>query len=170
MSSINPADRYKSLTVKELQDAYLSTPLGNISLDPSGGALNQANKMIQLDQLRTAYFQNNGLPFPHLSDVVNTGIEDDAFLNPQPSGEVIYQIMSVGCVETGGSTATGILTMTDGSVHSPLANISLTSGQIVPLTLPSPLYITKGCALFVDHISGAFDVRVAFHTVSQAGE
>ena len=60
--------------------------------------------------------------------------------------------------------------MTDGSVHSPLANISLTSGQIVPLTLPSPLYITKGCTLFVDHISGAFDVRVAYHTVSQAGQ
>ena len=74
MSSINPADRYKSLTVKELQDAYLSTPLGNISLDPAGGALLQAKQMIQLDQLRTAYFQNNTLPFPQLSDVGSTSV------------------------------------------------------------------------------------------------
>jgi hypothetical protein len=169
MSSISPADRYKSLTVKQLQDAYLSTPLGNISLDPNGGALSQAKKMLQLDELRTAFFQNNGLPFPHLSDVVNTGVEADSAINPIPSGEVIYQIMSLGCVETGGSTATGILTLTDGSVHSPLATISLTANQITPITLASPFYINKGCMLYVDHLSGAFDVRVAYHTVSQAG-
>lgn len=170
MSSINPADRYKSLTVKQLQDAYLSTPLGNISLDPAGGALMQANKMLQLDELRTAFFQNNGLPFPHLSDVVSTGVEEDKTVGPVPTGEVIYQIMSLGCVETGGSTATGILTLTDGSVHSPLAIINLTANQIAPVTLPSPFYINKGCMLYIDHLSGAFNINVAYHTVSQVGE
>ena len=170
MSSILPSDRYKSLTVKQLQDSYLSTPLGNISLDPSGGALTQAKRMLQLDELRTAYFQNNTLPFPHLSDVVSTSCEGDTGVQPTPSGEVIYKIAAIGAVETGGSTATGILTLTDGSVHCPIATISLTANQISPIAMPADLFITKGCGLYMDHLTGAFNIQVAYHTVSQVGE
>jgi len=170
LTSIRPADRYKSLTVKQLQDTYLSTPLGNISLDTAGGALTQAKQLLILNELREAYFQNNTLPFPQLSNVVQTAVAESKALSPLPTNEVIYQIQNISVIDTASGTCTGAITLTNGSVTSTVALISVSADGQAVIDFKGPLYITKGCYLGVIRTAGEFRVDVAYHTVSQAGE